>query len=640
MMEMKVNNIKGSGIILAKIRRFGGFMSGMVMPNLGAFVGWGLMAALFIPNGWLPNEALNELVGPILNYVFPLLIGYTAGYNIHGQRGGVIGLFASMGVIVGSDITMISGAMVMGPLAAWILKKFDQAIEGRIKPGFEMFVNNFSLGIIGALFCILAFLSVGPAIRGLVAVLTAGVQWATENHVIPLLSVFMAPAQVLFLNNVVNHGILAPIGYAQASELGKSIMFLVDTNNGPLLGTLFSIALFGRGKAKNTAPMAMFIAGIAGIGEVYFPFVLGNPIMLFATMGGLSVSLYLQVLLGGGLIGVASPGSLINIALMTPRDAIFANFVSILAGFVVSAVIGMFLLKTFGSGEESLDDFNVSGRKVKSVANFAKNVQNSTVNTVDRVIKKIVVACDSGMGSSALGASVLKKRLKNEGYEDIEVVNSSANKIGSDADMVVTLESLMERAKISSKNDKVSFIAIKNFLKDEDYDDTIKIIKERNQKGKANAITQEKVFSFDETILNIDNILVNQDYTNVEDAIKACGEILVERNYVLEDYIEQMIERNKRLPVYVGNHVAIPHGLEDSNHFIKKSGVSIIQVPKGVHFSNGEIAYVFIGVAGKDNSHLNILSILSEVLSDEENIQKIRQAKSAAEILDIFKKNS
>lgn len=637
-MELDINKGSTSAAILTKIRRFGGFMSGMVMPNLGAFVGWGLMAALFIPNGWLPSKELNELVGPILNYVFPLLIGYTAGYNVHGQRGGVIGLFASMGVVVGSDITMISGAMIMGPLSAWALKKFDKSIDGRIKPGFEMFVNNFSLGILGAIFCIIAFLSVGPTIRGLVAILTAGVQWATDNRMIPVLSVFMAPAQVLFLNNVVNHGILAPIGYAQAAELGKSIMFLVDTNNGPLLGTLFSIALFGRGKAKNTAPMAMFIAGIAGIGEVYFPFVLGNPIMLFATMGGLAVSLYLQVLLGGGLIGVASPGSLINIALMTPKDAIFANLISIVAGFIVSALIGMFLLKTFGSGEEdNLEEFSVGDRKVKSVANFAAKKQTQALKTINTAVKKIIVACDSGMGSSAMGASVMKNRLKKEGYGDITVKNSSANQIDSDTDLVITLDSLIERAKISGNSDTMAFIPINNFLKENDYDEAVEFVRERNNNG-GESVVNSNIDSvmIDKRILNEENILLNQKFATIDEAIKASGEILVENKYVTEDYIDQMIERNHRLSVYVGNHVAMPHGLEDPGEAILQSGVSIIQVPDGVAFPDGEIAYVFIGIAGKDNTHLDIISSISNALIDESNVEKLRTAKTEAEILAIF----
>lgn len=388
--------------VLDRIRKFGGHMSGMVMPNLGAFVGWGLLAALFIPTGWMPNEKLNEMVGPILNYLLPLLIGYTAGYNIHGQRGGVIGAFTTMGVIVGSDITMFSGAMIMGPLSSWLLKKFDRAVEGKIKPGFEMLINNFSLGILGFALAILGYLIIGPVVNAIIAFLTAGINFLITRKLIPLLAVFMCPAQVLFLNNAVNHGIISPIAFAQAQEAGKSLMFLLDSNCGPLLGTLCSIAVFGKGKAKETAPMAMFIAGIAGIGEVYFPFVLANPIMIFATMGGLATSLFLLVVLGGGLVGMPSPGSLINIAIMTPKDAAVANVVAITAGFVVALLIGSFILKTVGSPEEEAD-LAVAGVNMGNKENRPKERSSVRRPSIGGAIRYIIVACDSGMGSSAMG---------------------------------------------------------------------------------------------------------------------------------------------------------------------------------------------------------------------------------------------
>ena len=334
---------------LAKIRKFGGFMSNMVMPNLGAFVGWGIIAALFIPTGWIPNESFNKLVSPMLRFMLPMLIGYTAGYNIYKQRGGVIGLFTSMGVIIGSDVPMFSGAMIMGPLSAWLLKKFDENIGNKVKPGFEMLINNLSMGIIGAILALIGFITIGPLFNAVVLFFYSGITWLMNKNLLPLVAIFMCPGQVLFLNNAINHGILSPIAYQQAAELGKSIVFTIDSNCGPLLGTLCSIALWGKGKAKETAPLAMFIAGIAGIGEVYFPFILANPIMIFATMSGLATSLFLLVALHGGLVGMPSPGSLIMIAMMTPKDSMFANFISISAGFIVAFVVGTLLLKIFGS---------------------------------------------------------------------------------------------------------------------------------------------------------------------------------------------------------------------------------------------------------------------------------------------------
>lgn len=609
---------------LDRIRKFGGHMSGMVMPNLGAFVGWGLLAALFIPTGWIPNEKLNEMVGPILNYLLPLLIGYTAGYNIHGQRGGVIGAFTTMGVIVGSDITMFSGAMNMGPFSSWLLKKFDHAVEGKIKPGFEMLINNFSLGILGFALAILGYLIIGPVVNAIIAFLTAGINFLIAKKLIPLLAVFMCPAQVLFLNNAVNHGIISPIAFAQAQEAGKSLMFLLDSNCGPLLGTLCSIAVFGKGKAKETAPMAMFIAGIAGIGEVYFPFILANPIMIFATMGGLATSLLLLVVLGGGLVGMPSPGSLINIALMTPKDAAVANVLAIGAGFAVALLIGSFILKTIGSPEEEADlavaGIDMGTKTAKPEAALKKHKPSS-----GGAIRYIIVACDSGMGSSAMGASVLKNRLQKEGYKDIKVKNSSASRIDPDADMIITLEGLIERAKLSVDNTGREFLAINNFLKEADYDRALEVIEDRNGKEKAKPILSEE------------NIALNVKVKDKEEAIRYAGKILVENAYTTPKYIEHMMERERRFSVYIGNHLAIPHGIESSDSEIYTSGLSVVQIPEGVDFGDGNIAYVVIGIAGKDGTHLNMLSNIALICAEEENIEKMRHAENKQEIMELLK---
>lgn len=609
---------------LDRIRKFGGHMSGMVMPNLGAFVGWGLLAALFIPTGWIPNEKLNEMVGPILNYLLPLLIGYTAGYNIHGQRGGVIGAFTTMGVIVGSDITMFSGAMIMGLFSSWLLKKFDHAVEGKIKPGFEMLINNFSLGILGFALAILGYLIIGPVVNAIIAFLTAGINFLIAKKLIPLLAVFMCPAQVLFLNNAVNHGIISPIAFAQAQEAGKSLMFLLDSNCGPLLGTLCSIAVFGKGKAKETAPMAMFIAGIAGIGEVYFPFILANPIMIFATMGGLATSLLLLVVLGGGLVGMPSPGSLINIALMTPKDAAVANVLAIGAGFAVALLIGSFILKTIGSPEEEADlavaGIDMGTKTAKPEAALKKHKPSS-----GGAIRYIIVACDSGMGSSAMGASVLKNRLQKEGYKDIKVKNSSASRIDPDADMIITLEGLIERAKLSVDNTGREFLAINNFLKEADYDRALEVIEDRNGKEKAKPILSEE------------NIALNVKVKDKEEAIRYAGKILVENAYTTPKYIEHMMERERRFSVYIGNHLAIPHGIESSDSEIYTSGLSVVQIPEGVDFGDGNIAYVVIGIAGKDGTHLNMLSNIALICAEEENIEKMRHAENKQEIMELLK---
>src|ERR687891_37829 len=157
----------GGTSLRVKIQRFGSFLSGMVMPNIGAFIAWGLITALFIPDGWLPNERLAALTKPMITYLLPLLIGYTGGRLVYDVRGGVVGAVATMGVIVGTDIPMFLGALIMGPLGGFVIKSFDSLIEGRVRQGFEMLVDNFSAGILGGLLAIVGLLGASPVVTAL-----------------------------------------------------------------------------------------------------------------------------------------------------------------------------------------------------------------------------------------------------------------------------------------------------------------------------------------------------------------------------------------------------------------------------------------------------------------------------------------
>lgn len=242
-----------------KIQRFGSYLSGMIMPNIGAFIAWGIITALFIPTGWLPNETFAKLVSPMITYLLPLLIGYTGGKMIYDVRGGVVGATATMGVIVGSEIPMFLGAMIMGPLGGYLIKKFDQLIQGKVKQGFEMLVNNFSAGIIGGLLTLVAFKGIGPVVSAISKTLAAGVEKIVDLHLLPLANIFIEPGKVLFLNNAINHGILSPLGIEQAAKTGKSILFLLEPNPGPGLGILLAYWLFGKGMAKQSAPGAIII---------------------------------------------------------------------------------------------------------------------------------------------------------------------------------------------------------------------------------------------------------------------------------------------------------------------------------------------------------------------------------------------
>lgn len=451
-----------------KVQVFGRFLSGMVMPNIGAFIAWGIITALFIATGWMPNESLSGLVGPILTYLLPILIAYTGGNTIHGVRGGVIGAIAAMGVIVGAGIPMFLGAMLMGPLSAWVLKKFDEAIDGKVKAGFEMLVNNFSLGIIGFFFVILGFKAIGPVVEGLNNGLAAGVGFFVDNGLLPLASIFIEPAKVLFLNNAINHGILSPMGIEQATEMGKSLFFLLEANPGPGLGILLAYMIAGKGSAKSSAPGAIIIHFLGGIHEIYFPYILMNPILILAAMAGGASGVFTLTLFNGGLVAPASPGSIIAILAMTPRGGYVAVLLSIIIATAVSCVVGVPLLKMFGKE----DDLDTAKDKVKDMKASSKGVKTeAAVTLAPGTVEKIVFACDAGMGSSAMGATVLRKKLQEAGLGNIKVVHSPVSSIPADAQIVVTHEELQSRAAHSNPNAKL--VLIKNFLSAPEYDEIV-----------------------------------------------------------------------------------------------------------------------------------------------------------------------
>lgn len=461
-----------------KVQVFGRFLSGMVMPNIGAFIAWGLITALFIETGWCPNEKLAQFVTPMSTVLLPLLIAYTGGSAVAGQRGGVIGAIATMGVIVGSDIPMFIGAMIVGPLAAWIIKKFDKAVEGHIKAGFEMLVNNFSLGIIGAILACLAMYGVAPLVTGMNSVMRAGVDVFVSHGLLPLASIFIEPAKVLFLNNAINHGILSPMGIQQVEETGKSIFFLLEANPGPGLGILLAYCIAGKGNAKSSAPGAVIIHFLGGIHEIYFPYILMNPLLLISVIAGGASGIFCFNLFNVGLTAPASPGSIIAIMMMAEKHSYFGLIVGVAVAALVSFAISVPILKFMGK-DTSLED---AQRQKDAMKKQAKGIAAETAATVPAAntgkVTKIAFACDAGMGSSAMGATVLKKKLAAAGLEEIEVIHTPVSSIPADVQIVVTHEELGERAAHSNPN--AERILITNFLAAPEYATLVEDLKKRN----------------------------------------------------------------------------------------------------------------------------------------------------------------
>jgi len=343
-----------------RVQRFGGNLAAMVIPNIGAFIAWGLITAFFIPTGWTPNENLAKLVGPMITYLLPLLIGYTGGKLVYGHRGGVVGAIVTAGIIIGSSVPMFLGAMIVGPLGAWLIKQFDRATEGKIPSGFEMLTNNFSAGILGAILAVLGLVVIGPVLDAFSTALGNFVHTLINAGVLPLADIPIEVAKVLFLNNAINHGVLAPLGVIDAAKNGRAIEFLLETNPGPGLGLLLSFAVFGKGAAKLSAPGAIVIQFLGGIHEIYFPYVLSNPIMIVALWAGGLVADTIFVATNAGLVATPSPGSIFAYLAVTPPGQHFGVFLGVFAAAAVSFAVGSMLLRLFPDPEADY------GRRVAS----------------------------------------------------------------------------------------------------------------------------------------------------------------------------------------------------------------------------------------------------------------------------------
>ena len=462
------------------IQKFGRTLSGMIMPNIGAFIAWGLITALFIPSGWLPNERIGSLVDPMIIYLLPLLIGYTGGSLIgkNGIRGGVVGAIATMGVIVGTEMPMFLGAMIAGPLGGFCIRKFDDFFEKKIPSGFEMLVNTFSAGIIGGILALACFTAIGPVVETCTTALGNGVALLVEHRLIPFTSIIVEPAKVLFLNNAINHGIFTPLGTYQAQEVGRSIYFMIESNPGPGLGLLLAYWFLGKGTAKSSAPGAVVIHFFGGIHEIYFPFVLMNPILILAMIGGGFSGVFMLTIFDGGLIAPASPGSIFAQLMMTPKGAYLPNILGIVVGCIVTFILTMLLLKFFGK-----DDANLETAQAKSMANKDESNKDNAelIKSISKIeaecseVKKIVFACDAGMGSSAMGATKLKKKFKEAGIMNIDVVHMPVSEVPQDADVVVCHRGLEERAR--KANPQAQLVLIADFLNAPEYEQLVNNLK-------------------------------------------------------------------------------------------------------------------------------------------------------------------
>ncbi|UVY83892.1 PTS sugar transporter subunit IIA [Brachybacterium sp. NBEC-018] len=712
------------------LQKVGTSLSNMVMPNIPALIAWGVLTAFFIEKGWTPNAPLASVVGPMIHYLLPLLIANTGGRMIYEARGAVVGVIATMGVIGGSDwliaqenarlleqwvaqgnaageyaelgqVHMFIGAMIMAPLAAWLMKKLDRLWQDHIPAGFEMLVNMFSAGIFGFVMLVIGFFGLAPLVNGLMSALSAGVEVLVNAHLLPLVSILIEPAKVFFLNNAINHGVLTPLGLAQADANGKSILFLLESNPGPGVGILLAYSIFGRGAARASAPGAAIIQFFGGIHEIYFPYVLMKPILILAAIGGGMAGVLINMLFGTGLIAPASPGSVFMIFGVASRDSYLGISLAILGAALVSFLLSTLFLKI---GKQDDGDIASATAKMEQMKGKKSSVAGaltgagaagagaaSAADTSGHTgpIQRIVFACDAGMGSSAMGATVLRKKVRGAGFDDVEVTNKAISSLNDEWDVVVTQKELTDRAR--QRTGSAIHVSVDQFMNSPRYDEVVDLVRSRNNGEDASdaADTADTAATADggnesltaaagagagaaaagataagaesstrgrhaaeapsdapatgagapadaaPQILSRDSIVLQGSATGADSAIDEAGSLLVAAGAVGEDYVSAMHDREASVSTFMGNGLAIPHGTNEAKSSIRRSAMTFTRYPGGIDWNGSPVTFV-VGIAGQGNEHLELLQKVAMTFSDPAQVERLEKATSPDEILDIF----
>jgi mannitol PTS system EIICBA or EIICB component len=631
-------------------QRFGTFLSNMVMPNIGAIIAWGLITAFFIPVGWTPNEKIATIVGPGIYYLIPLLIAYTGGYNVYKVRGGVVGATSTLGIIMATSSPlfdkayaetggspMFLGAMIMGPLGGYVIMKLDGLWDGKIKPGFEMLVNNFSAGISAAVMAIGSMFILGPVLRGVMAGLGNGVEWLVHHHMLPLTAVLIEPAKVLFLNNAINHGVLTPLGLDQAKQAGHSALFLLEANPGPGAGMLLAFMVFGKGVAKATAPGAFIIQFFGGIHEVYFPYVLAKPRLLLALIAGGATGTLMNVIFDSGLVAPAAPGSVFAVYSSVAKGSVVGVTLCWSSALVVTFVLSGLLLRLDTSEDEvDLAAATASMEQLKGKKSSVAGALTGNATRAGGAIHAIVFACDAGMGSSAMGASVLRKKIKEAGHHDVTVVNQAISSLTDTYDLIVTHQDLAARAQPMVPS--AVLVTVDNFMASPAYDEIVELIGEANGGGSGSAVADD-VAAVDagsaDGVLATSSIVLGGRARSRDDAIDEAGRLLVAAGAVDESYVGSMHDRETSVSTFMGNGLAIPHGTNEAKGSIRRTALSFVRYDEPVDW-NGKRAEFVVGVAGAGDDHLALLSRIAGIFTDEQQVAALRSAATPEEVTAIL----
>ncbi|GMA31870.1 PTS mannitol transporter subunit IICBA [Litorihabitans aurantiacus] len=662
------------------VQKFGTFLSNMVMPNIAAFIAWGLLTALFIGPGWL-NGATPEtpdrpeflgrfapdswvaqiggwgdfadggIVGPAITFLLPILIGYTGGYMLYKTRGGVVGAIATIGVVAGAGIPMFIGAMIAGPVGGWTIKKLDALWDGKIRPGFEMLVNNFSAGILGAILAFLGFFGIAPVVEWLTARLGDGVGFLVDNNILPATSILVEPAKVLFLNNAINHGVFTPLGSAESTETGRSLLFLIEANPGPGLGLLLAFAVAGVGVARASAPGAIIVQFLGGIHEIYFPYVLAKPRLILALILGGATGVLTNVIFGSGLVGPAAPGSIFAVLTMTAPGSHVGVILSVVASAGVTFLVAALILRLDKNKDLDLEAATAQMEANKGKKSSVASMLSSGAAVATGPIRSIVFACDAGMGSSAMGASVLRRKVQSAGLEGVTVVNKAISDLTDTYDLVVTHQDLTERAR--QRTGSAIHVSVDNFMNSPRYDEVVELVDERNNGGApaggsgsgstsaaavggassgggvATATTTR------DSVLDRESVVLAGSATTREAAIEEAGALLVAAGAASTAYVAAMHEREASVSTFMGEGLAIPHGTNEAKGEVSRTAVSFVRYANGIDWGGEQVKFV-IAIAATGDEHLALLQQVAGAFLDAESVERLENAMTADEVKELL----
>ena len=652
------------GGVRVAVQKFGTAMSNMIMPNIPALIAWGFLTALFIPDGWTPHAGLSGIVGPAIHYLLPILVAGQGGRMIYGDRGAVVSAFAVMGAIAGSDflistvndtalvewlaggnaeedfkalgqVHMFIGAMILGPLSAWVMKKLDALWEGKIRAGFEMLVNMFSAGFVAFGMAVVGYFAVAPVVNKVMDVVGGWVEGLVNAGLLPLTSILIEPAKVFFLNNAINHGALTPLGLAEADRDGKSVLFLLESNPGPGLGLLLAIAFFGSGIARATAPGAAIIQVLGGIHEIYFPYALATPKLILALIAGGMSGVFVNVLFDTGLRAPASPGSIIAIMLQTASDSYLGVILSVVVSTAVTFVLAALLLRT-GKDKDAEIDLAASTSKMEGMKGKASIASSLLTSTSTGPINSIVFACDAGMGSSAMGASVLRKKVQAAGFTGVTVVNKAISNLTDTYDLVVTHQDLTERAQ--QRTGSAMHVSVDNFMASPRYDEIVELLQQRNGSGIQDAPVTAPAAVATATrtsVLAPSSVVLTGVATTRQGAIEEAGNLLVVAGAATTAYVAAMHEREASVSTFMGEGLAIPHGTNEAKGEVSRTAVSFVRYPQGIDWGGEQVKFV-IAIAASGDEHLALLQQVAGAFLDDASVARLEAASTVDEVKSIL----